>query len=396
MEKTAEGGLVQESSESSLSRRGFFVVGGISLLALGAVVYSKRTEIANGIENTWNSAIDVIPFNPEHPKELEIPSLYDLDYLERLSPSPRQPFLDYKSGHRKYLRSVVMNSPGIRRNIGISLNKMLYAKEAPTLSNLFEQHILLAKEVLDQSEPGFSELRPEIQFYQALSMGTYSLTAILGAWIKMAEFRAMGVNFPDEYSYVDRFGISPTYQLWRCFPRIFPVLLDAGIDKDSYAGLFFGSGTDRSVHLMNHFFLVSRYMALSYSKNQDAQRVPKFVKPILIPFNNSEKGIVLSRLAGLGWEVKETLKDKDVVGNFEKQPGFYDPVVSLDLEANKTGADLAIDVFSGIFDGKGKSFSEHLSYLKKKFEKLEQPYYSQPQKLLRRLPFLNWYYTVDI
>jgi hypothetical protein len=179
---------------------------------------------------------------------------------------------------------------------------------------------------------------------------------------------------------------------------MFPVDVDENIRLESHAGLMIASGKDRTVHFFHHFFLASRYIGLSLAGNQDAGRVPAFIKPILFLSGNVfEKALTLSELAGAGWELKETA-DTDLTGNYRSQPGILDPASRIDLAANRFGAIFALNTFGYLSDNKEKSFDELLSGVREIFEELETPYFKKSIGILRAddsSGFFERYYSID-
>jgi hypothetical protein len=269
--------------------------------------------------------------------------------------------------------------------------------EFPLFADLMTEHLLLARDELSKEYLEFNSLPAHFQAYQCLAHATYSLTAIMGSWIKMHEFRAMGVDFPDQYRFVDHQGLSPTYKLWGLLPAIFPTEYSSEITKGSPAHLFLASGKDKSVHFMNHFFVASRYIGLTIAKNQDAERIPHGLKLLLSNERDLyERVRKICGYVGNAWELKELWEGSHEDGSLPA--GYWDPTVQGDLDANRLGAQFAIETFEYLSNNTDKTLDKLLSGIREIFLRLEDAEYKVPTKILKMEVTKHTvrYYTEDL
>lgn len=369
-------------AKRDFSRRDFLQLAGVVAgLGLTASFIPWKDTLDSAVRLGTSSG----EFDSEHSGENLPLTLSHPALIERLSPSPRPAFVRYSGGHRDYLKHIVLHNFQIQKNIAHSYNRLLEEKnEDPSLADLLGEHIELARKSFSESPFEFEKASGFWQMYQCLAMATYSLTAVLGSWIEMKEFRKMGVRFPSEYSDTDEHGVAPTYQLWRLFPSMFPLKVGEGIDPQGNSALMMASGKDRTVHFFHHFFLASRYLGLTLGKNQDAERIPAFIKPAVAAGRDMyEKAKILSEVSGFGWEFKETFSAEDLAGNFKYQPGLLDPASFTDMRANRWGAEYAVKTMQYLVQNKNKTFDELLGGIMNIFSTLDEPFFKTPQGVLR-------------
>jgi hypothetical protein len=148
---------------------------------------------------------------------------------------------------------------------------------------------------------------------------------------------------------------------------------------------------------MNHFFVASRYIGLTVAKNQDAERMPLGLKLLLLTERDLYSRVLrICDSVGIVWELKELFEGSHEDGSLPA--GYWDPTVQGDLDANRLGAQFAIETFEYLSNNTDKTLDELLSGIRVIFLRLEDAEYKVPTKILKMEVTKHTvrYYTEDL
>ncbi len=338
-------------------------------------------KIAGLVSLTFGSSaiygLDISPRN----LETESPSLYDLDYIERLteeiSNEASPPFITVENGHASFLKFHITNNPLIREVFVRTMNDMLSRQpDTNDINDIIDFALSCSMQVLGELE-GFEQLDEYTRTMHTMTIFSYCMGGVFGKWFKLEELEEMGIALPMDIVEEELHkGIKGQNTLWRFFPGILkaePSFERVGdIDRtnfDHYLDLMAFSGKDRMAHYWSHYFLSFNCAKLLQAQSP-LLRVPNAVKVFMHLDGDSPQdvGVSLAWLAGRAWEFHQTIESIGVDADFPK--GILDPLHRLDYMANEAGARSAAKFFKHLVQNKDFPFSTQLMYFKGNFMKI--------------------------